>query len=166
MSDGNQDRGPGELHRDRAAAFVVRFDRGEFWLAHEELEELWQEDKIDAYKGLIQVAAGCLHMERDNGGGAERMFRTAADYLEAYPDRFRRFDLVAIRRHLDRLRRLAEGLARGESPPPDAVPGFRMAEHYAGELDPDAVEEVELPYRVRRHLDDDPEGRGESGDRG
>jgi hypothetical protein len=36
------------------------------------------------YKGLIQVAAGCLHYTRRNRRGAINKWRTGADYLRPY----------------------------------------------------------------------------------
>jgi predicted metal-dependent hydrolase len=39
------------------------------------------------YKGLIQVAAGCLHYSRRNRRGAVNKWRSGADYLRPYlPD--------------------------------------------------------------------------------
>ena len=36
------------------------------------------------YKGLIQVAAGCLHYTRHNRRGAINKWRSGADYLRPY----------------------------------------------------------------------------------
>ena len=36
------------------------------------------------YKGLIQVAAGCLHYGRRNRRGAVNKWRSGADYLRPY----------------------------------------------------------------------------------
>ncbi len=36
------------------------------------------------YKGLIQVAAGCLHYERHNRRGAVNKWRSGAAYLRPY----------------------------------------------------------------------------------
>jgi predicted metal-dependent hydrolase len=36
------------------------------------------------YKGLIQVAAGCLHYTRRNRRGAINKWRSGADYLRPY----------------------------------------------------------------------------------
>jgi predicted metal-dependent hydrolase len=36
------------------------------------------------YKGLIQVAAGCLHYTRRNRRGAVNKWRSGADYLRPY----------------------------------------------------------------------------------
>jgi predicted metal-dependent hydrolase len=64
------------------------FNSGRYWDAHEAWEHEWMADRKgpDAgfYKGLIQVAAGCLHYGRRNRRGAINKWRTGADYLRPY----------------------------------------------------------------------------------
>jgi predicted metal-dependent hydrolase len=64
------------------------FNSSRFWEAHEAWEEEWMPDRKgpDAgfYKGLIQVAAGCLHYTRRNRRGAVNKWRGGADYLRPY----------------------------------------------------------------------------------
>jgi predicted metal-dependent hydrolase len=64
------------------------FNRGDYWEAHEAWEQEWMPDRKgpDAgfYKGLIQVAAGCLHYTRGNRRGAINKWRSGADYLRPY----------------------------------------------------------------------------------
>jgi len=64
------------------------FNSGRFWDAHEAWEEVWMPDRKgpDAgfYKGLIQIAAGCLHYGRHNRRGAVNKWRSGADYLRPY----------------------------------------------------------------------------------
>ena len=58
-----------------------------FFEAHETLESLWQEYRGDDrtfLQGLIQVAAGCYHLDNGNLRGAESQFRKALTKLEAY----------------------------------------------------------------------------------
>jgi uncharacterized protein len=68
------------------------FNSGRYWDAHEAWEHVWITDRQgpDAgfYKGLIQVAAGCLHYGRRNRRGAVNKWRSGADYLRTYlPER-------------------------------------------------------------------------------
>jgi len=67
---------------------VGLFNRGLYWEAHEVWEEEWTPDRKGPdsgfYKGLIQVAAGCLHYTRRNGRGAVNTWRSGADYLRPY----------------------------------------------------------------------------------
>ena len=64
------------------------FNSGRYWDAHEAWEHVWMPDRKgpDAgfYKGLIQVAAGCLHYGRRNRRGAVNKWRSGADYLRPY----------------------------------------------------------------------------------
>src|SRR5260370_32948340 len=67
------------------------FNSGRYWDAHEAWEHVWMPDRrgTDAgfYKGLIQVAAGCLHYGRRNRGGAVNKWRSGGNYLRPYPPR-------------------------------------------------------------------------------
>ena len=67
---------------------VELFNRGLYWEAHEAWEETWTPDRHSPdrgfYKGLIQVAAGCLHYGRRNRRGAVNKWRSGADYLRPY----------------------------------------------------------------------------------
>jgi uncharacterized protein len=67
---------------------VELFNSGRYWDAHEVWEHEWMPDRkgLDAgfYKGLIQVAAGCLHYSRRNRRGAVNKWRSGADYLRPY----------------------------------------------------------------------------------
>ncbi len=51
----------------------------------------------DLYKGLIQIAAGFVHLQRGKFIGAERLLRTALGYLAPYrPDGAMGFDVEEI----------------------------------------------------------------------
>ena len=67
---------------------VDLFNSGRFWEAHEAWEHEWMPDRkgSDAgfYKGLIQVAAGCLHYQRHNRRGAVNKWTSGAGYLRRY----------------------------------------------------------------------------------
>ena len=67
---------------------IELFNSGEYWHAHEVWETEWTPDRKGPdsgfYKGLIQVAAGCLHYSRHNRRGAVNKWRSGADYLRPY----------------------------------------------------------------------------------
>jgi predicted metal-dependent hydrolase len=67
---------------------IALFNSGRYWDSHEAWEHVWMPDRKgpDAgfYKGLIQVAAGCLHYTRHNRRGAVNKWRSGADYLRPY----------------------------------------------------------------------------------
>ncbi len=67
--------------------YCIDFNAGRFYEAHEHLEEVWQFERgpvRDCYKGLIQAAAAGVHLQRGGYGGARRLLRTAAAYIEPY----------------------------------------------------------------------------------
>jgi predicted metal-dependent hydrolase len=67
---------------------IELFNGGHYWEAHEAWEGDWMPDRKGPdsgfYKGLIQVAAGCLHYTRRNRRGAINKWRSGADYLRPY----------------------------------------------------------------------------------
>ena len=120
--------------------FIQAFDRGDYWQAHEVLEDIWKEDRQDIYKGLIQVAAGWVHLGRNNCAGVLKVLSRALRYLEKYPPRCQGWDLgrlVADCHHcLDSIRR-----QKDESVSPKGPCFIRMADYYqqpaVGTEDPD-----------------------------
>jgi len=64
------------------------FNDGRYWEAHEAWELDWMPDRKGPdsgfYKGLIQIAAGCLHYTRRNRRGSVNKWRSGADYLRPY----------------------------------------------------------------------------------
>jgi predicted metal-dependent hydrolase len=67
---------------------IELFNQGRYWEAHEAWERDWMPDRKGPdsgfYKGLIQVAAGCLHYTRRNQRGAINKWKSGADYLRPY----------------------------------------------------------------------------------
>src|SRR5437763_2157210 len=67
---------------------IQLFNSGHFWEAHEAWELEWTPDRkgpeAGFYKGLIQVAAGCLHYQRRNRRGAVNKWTSGAGYLRPY----------------------------------------------------------------------------------
>lgn len=66
-------------------AFFRHYHQGEYWEAHEVLEELWQTQRHnDFYHGLIQVAAIMHQLKRGKIRGARKLATSALVYLEPY----------------------------------------------------------------------------------
>lgn len=67
---------------------IELFNSGLYWDAHEVWEGEWMLDRKGPeggfYKGLIQVAAGCLHYTRHNRRGAVNKWRSGSGYLRPY----------------------------------------------------------------------------------
>jgi uncharacterized protein len=76
------------------------FNRGLYWEAHEAWEEAWTPDRRGPdrgfYKGLIQVAAGCLHYGRRNRRGTVNKWRSGTEYLRPYLPRHREVELQPL----------------------------------------------------------------------
>jgi predicted metal-dependent hydrolase len=79
---------------------IELFNSGRYWDAHEAWEGDWMPDRKGPdsgfYKGLIQVAAGCLHYQRRNRRGAVNKWRTGADYLRPYLPAHRGIQLAPL----------------------------------------------------------------------
>ena len=84
---------------------VDLFNRGLFWEAHEAWEDAWTPDRHGPdrgfYKGLIQVAAGCLHYGRRNRRGAVNKWRSGAAYLRPYLPGHRGVELESLVERVD-----------------------------------------------------------------
>jgi len=77
------------------------FNRGEYFLAHEHLEDAWNEDESAArnvYKAILQVAIAYLQIERGNYNGAVKMFLRARHWLNPLPDICRGVDIARLKR--------------------------------------------------------------------
>jgi uncharacterized protein len=66
---------------------VALFNGVRYWHAHEAWETVWRaapEDERDFYQGLIQVAAGLLHLQRRNLRGARAKLSEGLARLDRY----------------------------------------------------------------------------------
>jgi predicted metal-dependent hydrolase len=75
---------------DEALALGVElWEQHRYFEAHECLEDVWHHaapGDREFWKGVIQVAVGCVHHQRANPAGAVTLLERAADRLERYPD--------------------------------------------------------------------------------
>jgi hypothetical protein len=66
---------------------IALFNGVRYWHAHEAWETMWRaapDDERDFYQGLIQVAAGLLHLQRRNLRGARNKLAEGLAKLEPY----------------------------------------------------------------------------------
>lgn len=71
---------------------VALFNGARYWHAHEAWETIWRaapEEERDFYQGLIQVAAGLIHLERRNARGAINKLSEGLDRLRPYRPKHR-----------------------------------------------------------------------------
>ncbi len=76
--------------------YMEHVNNEEYFEAHEVLEDLWHADRIDFYKGMIQVAVAIFHLRHGNIVGARSMFKRAKQLLSPYSPVFRRIDVRAV----------------------------------------------------------------------
>jgi len=78
----------GPLHPD-AIIGIGLFNQGQYYEAHEALETAWRADRgpvRELYRGILQVGAGYLKIQRGNYGGAMKFFQSCRKWLNLYPD--------------------------------------------------------------------------------
>jgi Domain of unknown function (DUF309) len=66
---------------------VALFNGVRYWHAHEAWETLWRaapDEERDFYQGLIQLAAGLLHLQRRNVRGARNKLAEGLDKLRPF----------------------------------------------------------------------------------
>ena len=97
------------------------FKEGNYFLAHETLEEHWieaEESERDFYQGLIHLAVGFHHHERGNQNGAKSQFKKALNRLRDYPAEHNGVDIVGVRAFLEGA---SDRVDRGEQLTPPQV---------------------------------------------
>ena len=114
------------MPEDGLARGVELFNAGHYWAAHEALERAWIPDRHGPergfYKGLIQVAAGCLHYRRRNRRGALNKLTSGADFLRPYLPVHQGLNLAQLVGQVDQMR---SALAAGGWPELD-LPRIRQ----------------------------------------
>jgi predicted metal-dependent hydrolase len=93
--------------------------RGEFFAAHEELEDAWraaEPAERDFFQGLVHVAVAWYQAGRGNRVGCERQLEKAARRLEPYAPEHRGIDIRSV---LEQVEEAAKLVAAGslELPP-------------------------------------------------
>lgn len=94
--------------------------RGEFFAAHEELEDAWraaEPAERDFFQGLVHVAVAWYQAGRGNRVGCERQLEKAAQRLGPYAPVHRGVDIGSVLTQVDEAARLVAGGSL-ELPPP------------------------------------------------
>ena len=90
---------------------IAEFNRRRFFEAHEVWEVLWhgyREDDRTFLQGLIQIAAGCFHLQADNLNGASSLIGKGLVKLERYSNGHAGIDLETL---LNRCHHLLDSIA-------------------------------------------------------
>jgi predicted metal-dependent hydrolase len=84
----------------KAILGLEEFNRGEYFEAHEHLEEAWNEDDSpgrDLFRAVLQVAVAYLHITNRNYRGAAKMFLRMRQWLDPLPEVCRGIDIARLR---------------------------------------------------------------------
>jgi len=85
---------------------LQQFNRGEYFAAHETLEEAWNNDDTpgrELYRAILQVAVAYLQIERRNYRGAIKMFLRLRQWIDPLPDICRGVDIAQLRSDAERI---------------------------------------------------------------
>jgi len=77
------------------------FNAGEYFEAHEALEDAWNAEKgkvRDLYRGILQIAVVYLHITRKNYNGAIKVYDRSQKWLKHWPEVCRGIDVGQLRR--------------------------------------------------------------------
>jgi len=109
------------------------FNRADYFEAHEVLEELWlpvrRTEEGELWKGLIQLAAAFVHLQRARSGPALSLLRSARQRMAAATVDSPRVDVPAAIRLADEWEARVECAVQSELPalvqktPPQLDPG-------------------------------------------
>jgi predicted metal-dependent hydrolase len=95
---------------------VALFNGVRYWHAHEAWETLWRaapDEERDFYQGLIQLAAGLLHLQRRNLRGARNKLSEGVEKLKPYQPAHRG---IFVNELVGRAERILEDLNAGYLP--------------------------------------------------
>ena len=85
----------------QAAEGLRLFNAGEYFEAHEALEDAWNEERgpvRDLYRGILQVAVVYLHVSRRNYNGAVKVYIRSQRWLKDWPEICRGIEVGQLRR--------------------------------------------------------------------
>jgi uncharacterized protein len=69
---------------EKAIEGIAAFNAGDYFEAHELLEEAWQEEKDeirDLYRGILQIAVCYFHLLNHNYAGAHKLYARSLKWL-------------------------------------------------------------------------------------
>ena len=79
---------------------IVLFNRGEFYEAHEVLEDVWRAAPVPEklfLQGLIQISVALYHHSQGNAAGAKSLLARGERNLAGYPEEYAGVHLKPLR---------------------------------------------------------------------
>jgi predicted metal-dependent hydrolase len=101
-------------------AGLAAIRRGEYFAAHEELEDAWRaapSEERDFYQGLVHVAVAWYQAGRGNRVGCERQLEKAARRLGPFAPEHRAVDVASILEQVETAKEIVAAQSL-ELPPP------------------------------------------------
>lgn len=83
------------------------FNRGEYFEAHEILEDAWKQDRSagrELYRSILQVAVAYYQIERGNFVGAVKMFLRVRRWIDPLPNLCRGVQVEQLRQDAEHVR--------------------------------------------------------------
>ena len=116
----------GGRHDARYLGYFDCFNRGEYYEAHDVLEDLWLPDRKgpdgNFYKGLIQLAGAFVHVQKKRFPPAVALLRLARANLRVYPSLHHGLDLEAVLAMAERWMNMLGDIEAGSSWSPETWP--------------------------------------------
>lgn len=104
-----------ELLSDVAKYGLMLFNKGEYFEAHEYLEEAWKEDNTpgrELYRAILQVAVAYLQIERKNYNSALKMFLRLRQWMYPLPGKCRGVNIDQLREDIFRVQQVLIALGK------------------------------------------------------
>jgi predicted metal-dependent hydrolase len=79
---------------------IEKFNRGQYYACHDDLEEAWRQDESparDLYRAVLQVAIAYYQIEKENYRGAVKMLLRVRQWLSPLPGICRGIDVARLR---------------------------------------------------------------------
>jgi predicted metal-dependent hydrolase len=99
----------------QAAQGLRLFNAGEYFEAHEALEDAWNAEKgkvRDLYRGILQIAVVYLHITRRNYNGAIKVYERSQKWLKDWPEVCRGIQVGKLRRDAETVIREVQRIGR------------------------------------------------------
>jgi predicted metal-dependent hydrolase len=118
-------------HDIRYAGYFELFNRGQFYEAHDVLEDLWlplrKEPKGDFYKGLIQLAGAFVHLQKERLRPSGALLKLARNNLGKFTPQFEHLNLTEIIGVIDATMTILERSEFSENPLNSSAPKLQVA---------------------------------------
>jgi len=112
MTDSKENPCDAPIH-PQAAQGLRLFNAGEYFEAHEALEDAWNAEKGEVrnlYRGILQIAVVYWHITRGNYNGAVKVYARSQRWLKDWPDVCRGIDVEELRKDAEAVIREVERL--------------------------------------------------------